>query len=319
MAANDSAGPGVRLVQVAEDRAGQRLDNFLAGQFKGVPKSVIYRIVRTGQVRVNGKRAKPDTRLEGGDEVRLPPVRMDTPTDRGAPGAAQIRLLQDSVIFEDRAILAISKPSGIASHGGSGVAFGAIEILRAARPNETLELVHRLDRDTSGVLVLARKRSALTELQRLMREGGVHKRYLSLLAGRIKREKFTVDAPLERSVLQGGERMVRVDAAGKDSVSHFRVIDRFASASYVEVEIETGRTHQIRVHAGHSGHPVLGDDKYGDKSANAGIKRLGLKRLFLHAAELRFALEDGAQPYVLNAPLPDDLRMVLDRLVQGAG
>ena len=183
MAANDSAGPGVRLVQVAEDRAGQRLDNFLAGQFKGVPKSVIYRIVRTGQVRVNGKRAKPDTRLEGGDEVRLPPVRMDTPTDRGAPGAAQIRLLQDSVIFEDRAILAISKPSGIASHGGSGVAFGAIEILRAARPNETLELVHRLDRDTSGVLVLARKRSALTELQRLMREGGVHKRYLSLLAG----------------------------------------------------------------------------------------------------------------------------------------
>lgn len=318
MAANETPSGGVRTVLVAEDRAGQRLDNFLLLQLKGAPRSLIYRIVRTGQVRINGKRAKPDSRLEGGDEVRIPPVRLDPAEQRGEPSAAQKRQLEASVIFEDRSLLVINKPSGVASHGGSGVAFGAIEVLRAARPQESLELVHRLDRDTSGVLVLARKRSALSELQRLMREGGIEKRYLSLLAGRIKRERFTVDAPLERSVLQGGERMVKVDAAGKDSVSHFRVIERFEVASYVEVRIDTGRTHQIRVHAQHAGHPVLGDDKYGDKAANAALKRFGLRRLFLHAAELRFSLQDGTAPYVLNAPLPDDLKQVLDALSQSA-
>lgn len=316
MAANQDK-QGVRHVKVADDRAGQRLDNFLLGQFKGAPRSLVYRLLRTGQVRVNGKRAKPDSRLEAGDEVRLPPVRLDAAVDPGRPPERLLSEIEASVIFEDRAILALDKPAGIASHGGSGITFGAIELLRAARPQATLELVHRLDRDTSGLLVLAKKRAALTELQALMREGRVRKRYLALLAGVPRKPAFTVDAPLEKSVLQGGERMVKVAAGGKDSVSHFKLIERFAQAAYVEVEIETGRTHQIRVHAGHAGHPLLGDDKYGDKAANQAMRAFGLKRLFLHAAELRFALASGEQPYVLNAPLPAELRSVLDRLAAG--
>ncbi len=315
MAANDNhAGSGVRLVTVDSERAGQRLDNFLLGQLKGAPRSLIYRILRTGEVRVDGRRAKPDTRLAGGETVRIPPVRLDPPTDHGTPSQAAQKRVEDSIIFEDRAILVLNKPSGVASHGGSGVSFGAIELMRAARPNDSLELVHRLDRDTSGVLVLAKKRSALSELQRLMREGGIEKRYLALLVGSVRKPQFTVDAPLAKSLLQGGERMVRVDAGGKDSVSHFRLIDRLGDCSYVEVKIDTGRTHQIRVHAAHAGHPVAGDEKYGDKEANRALKPAGLRRLFLHAASLRFSLQDGAQPYVLNAPLADDLKAVLDKL-----
>jgi 23S rRNA pseudouridine955/2504/2580 synthase len=222
--------------------------------------------------------------------------------------------LAASIIFEDRALLALNKPSGIATHGGSGVSFGAIELLRKLRPGEPLELVHRLDRDTSGLLVVAKKRSALTELQRLIREGRLEKRYLTLLVGDIGKKPFTIDAPLLKSTLQGGERMVRVDAEGKASVSHFRLIERAGAHSYTEVRIDTGRTHQIRVHSLHAGHPVAGDEKYGDKDANKALKAAGLKRLFLHAASLRFSLKDGTEPYVLNAPLPDDLKKVLDSL-----
>jgi 23S rRNA pseudouridine955/2504/2580 synthase len=316
MAANEgqTGGSGVRLVRVDDERDGQRIDNFLLGQLKGAPRSLVYRILRTGEVRINGKRAKPDTRLAGGDEVRIPPVRLDPPADRGEPPAGPMERLAASIIFEDRALLALNKPSGIATHGGSGVSFGAIELLRKLRPGEPLELVHRLDRDTSGLLVVAKKRSALTELQRLIREGRLEKRYLTLLVGDIGKKPFTIDAPLLKSTLQGGERMVRVDAEGKASVSHFRLIERAGAHSYTEVRIDTGRTHQIRVHSLHAGHPVAGDEKYGDKDANKALKAAGLKRLFLHAASLRFSLKDGTEPYVLNAPLPDDLKKVLDSL-----
>lgn len=306
---------GVKQVLVAADRDGQRLDNFLLGQLKGAPRSLIYRIVRAGEVRVNGKRAKPDTRLAGGDSVRIPPVRLAAPAAEGAAPTAQAERLAQRIVFEDRALLVVDKPSGIASHGGSGVRFGAIELLRHARPHDNLELAHRLDRDTSGLLVLTKKRSALLELQALMRDGGIRKRYLTLLVGRLAERNFSVDVALRKSVLQGGERMVRVNAEGKDSLSHFSVIERRGGHSYCEVRIETGRTHQIRVHAAHIGHPVAGDDKYGDREVNRRLReQTGLKRLFLHAASLEFALEQGRAPYVLNAPLAPDLAAALDRL-----
>lgn len=318
MAAND-VSTGVRLVRVPEDRDGQRLDNFLLLQLKGAPRSLVYKLVRSGQVRINGKRAKADSRLAGGDEVRIPPVRLEAPGEAKAPPRGMLERLAASIVFEDKAILAINKPSGIATHGGSGISFGVIEALRALRPGEPLELVHRLDRDTSGVLVLAKKRSALLELQALMRAGeddeGPAKRYLALLVGRVPNGTLTVDAPLQKSVLQGGERMVRVDPAGKPSTSHIKVLERRGGHSFCEVRIETGRTHQIRVHAAHLGHPVAGDEKYGDREANKRLaEQAGLRRLFLHAASIEFALEGGAKPYLINAPLPEDLSTVLDRL-----
>jgi 23S rRNA pseudouridine955/2504/2580 synthase len=308
--------PGVRIVTVAADRDGQRLDNFLLGQFKGAPKSLIYKIVRSGQVRVNGGRAKPETRLQGGDQVRLPPVRLPEPGEKGVPGKGLLEAMAASVVFEDQRLLAISKPSGIASHGGSGITFGVIETLRALRPGQELELVHRLDRDTSGLMVVAKKRSALRELQALMREeGGISKRYLALLSGRMPDGVMSVDAPLHVHMRQGGERHVQVHPDGKPSLSHFRVLERRNGQSYCEVRIETGRTHQIRVHAGHIGHPVAGDPKYGDAAVNGRLReQTGLKRLFLHAASLEFALDGGRAPYVLDAPLAEDLRAVLDRL-----
>ncbi|PKM16118.1 MAG: 23S rRNA pseudouridine(955/2504/2580) synthase [Gammaproteobacteria bacterium HGW-Gammaproteobacteria-2] len=312
--AETSAKGAVRTVDVAEDRDGQRLDNFLLGLLKGAPRSLIYRIVRSGEVRINGKRAKPDSRLAGGDRVRIPPVRLGEPDAGEGPPSGMAERLAEHIVFEDRALLVLNKPCGIAAHGGSGVRFGAIELLRRARPNETLELVHRLDRDTSGVLVLAKKRSALLELQRQMREGGIRKRYLALLVGRMA-DSFTVDVALQKSVLSGGERMVRVNAEGKESVSHFQLIERRGGHSYAEVRIETGRTHQIRVHAAHLGHPVAGDEKYGDREANRRLRdQVGLKRMFLHAASLEFALDEGRSPYVLSAPLAPELAAALDRL-----
>ena len=319
MAAND-VSTGVRLVKVPEDRDGQRLDNFLLLQLKGAPRSLVYKLVRSGQVRINGKRAKADSRLVGGDEVRIPPVKLNEAGEARPVPKGLLDRLAASIVFEDKALLAVNKPSGLATHGGSGISHGLIESLRALRPGEPLELVHRLDRDTSGVIIIAKKRSALLELQALMRAGeddeGPGKRYLALLVGRVPNGTLTVDAPLQKSVLQGGERSVRVDPAGKPSVSHFKVLERRGGHSYCEVRIETGRTHQIRVHAAHLGHPVAGDDKYGDEEANKRLaQQVGLKRLFLHAASIEFALDKGKTPYLINAPLSEDLSAVLDRLV----
>lgn len=312
---------GARTVRVSDDRAGQRLDNFLLGQLKGAPRSLVYKLVRSGQVRVNGGRAKAERKLEGGDEVRIPPVRLAEPGEKGVPARGLLEAMDASIVFEDARLLAINKPSGVASHGGSGISFGAIETLRALRPKDTLELVHRLDRDTSGLLVIAKKRSALAELQALMREDrarggpGITKRYLALLVGRMPDGVMSVDAPLHVGLRQGGERHVQVNPAGKPSLSHFRVLERRGGQSYCEVRIETGRTHQIRVHAQHIGHPVAGDDKYGDEEANRRLRdQAGLRRLFLHASTLEFALEGGGVPYLLNAPLAPELVDVLDRL-----
>lgn len=308
----------VRIITVPADRAGQRLDNFLLGQLKGAPRSLIYKLVRSGQVRINGGRAKAERKLEPGDEVRVPPVRLTEEGDKAGPPAAFMKRLEDAIVFEDDRLLALNKPSGVASHGGSGISFGAIETLRALRPGKTLELVHRLDRDTSGLLIVAKKRSALSELQALLREdhgSGIRKHYLTLLVGRMPDGTMTVDAPLHVGLRQGGERHVQVNPIGKESISHFKVLERKGGHSYCEVRIETGRTHQIRVHAQHLGHPVAGDDKYGDPDVNKRLReQIGLKRLFLHAASLEFVLDAGKTPYLLNAPLAEELTEVLNRL-----
>ena len=306
------SSPGVRLATVPEERDGQRIDNFLAGQLKGVPKSLIYRLLRTGQVRINGKRAKADARVSGGDQVRIPPVRTAAPNDSGPAPKAMIERVVQSIVYEDRDFLVLDKPAGVASHGGSGVAFGAIELLRAARPDESLELAHRLDRDTSGVLVLARRRTALTALQALIRDGHITKQYLALLHGHPKRARFDVNVPLRKFDLQGGERMVRVSDGGKPALTAFKVIGKYAQASLAEVTLYTGRTHQIRVHAQYVGHPLAGDEKYGSREFNKSLREYGLRRLFLHAARFEFDL--GGKAYSFSAPLAADLAEVLDRL-----
>lgn len=302
----------VRTIEVGPEREGQRVDNCLAALLKGVPRSLIYRLVRTGQVRINGRRAKPDTRLAEGDRLRIPPVHTTSRGHADRPPDSMLDAVQQAIIFEDRDFLVIDKPAGIASHGGSGIAFGAIELLRAARPQEHLELAHRLDRDTSGVLVLARSRKGLTGVQAAIRDGATKKQYLCLMTGNLARAKFDVNAPLRKSVLAGGERMVRVDDAGKPALTFFREIERYRGASLVEATLATGRTHQIRVHAAHAGYPLAGDPKYGEREANKRFRALGLKRMFLHAA--RFEFELGERAWSFSAPLPDDLRGILDRL-----
>jgi len=307
------------MVRVSDDRAGQRLDNFLLGQLKGAPRSLVYKIVRSGQVRVNGGRAKAERKLEAGDEIRIPPVRLEGEgVEKAAPPEAFMKRLEEAIVFEDEYLLALNKPSGVASHGGSGISHGAIETLRALRPGKMLELVHRLDRDTSGLLIVAKKRSALTELQALLREdhgAGIIKHYQTLLVGRMPDGVMTVDAPLHVGLRQGGERHVQVNAIGKASVSHFTVLERRGGHSFCQVRIETGRTHQIRVHAQYIGHPVAGDDKYGDEVVSKRLReQVGLKRLFLHAASLEFRLDGGKRPYLLQAPLAPELAQALERL-----
>ncbi|MGA9421977.1 MAG: RluA family pseudouridine synthase, partial [Rhodanobacteraceae bacterium] len=263
-------------------------------------------------VRINGRRSKPDQRVIAGDDVRIPPVRTAVRDAPGEPAPARLTRIESAIIHEDREFLVIDKPSGIASHGGSGIDFGVIELLRVARPCDSLELVHRLDRDTSGVLVLSRKRSALTALQAEIRLGRVEKRYLALVEGTPEPAKLSIDLPLRKAVLQGGERMVRVDAHGKPSRSLLRSVARHAGATLVEIAIETGRTHQIRVHCAHIGHPLAGDDKYGNAAFNRAMRDKGLKRLFLHAARFEFAL--GERSYSFSAPLPPELAALLDAL-----
>ena len=309
MTPTSDAPRGVQHLRVGPERDGQRIDNALATLLKGVPRSLLYRLLRTGQVRVNGKRAKPDTRLAAGDELRIPPLRQATVGAAAAPSAELLEQLRGAVFHRDRHFLVLDKPPGIASHGGSGISHGAIELLRAAFPDEPLELVHRLDRDTSGVLVLARSRQALLGAQEAIRGGRVTKQYLCLMTGALKRARFDVNVPLRKFDLAGGERIVRAADDGKPALTFFREVERYADASLVEATLATGRTHQIRVHAAHAGHALAGDEKYGAREANKLWRARGLKRLFLHAARFEFDLD--SRSYSFTAPLPDDLRSVV--------
>jgi len=299
---------------IDEDSAGQRIDNFLFNKLKNIPKSRIYRMLRHGEVRVNKGRIGPSYKIQLNDFIRVPPFWSEAEATRGKPGSNLIKLLLDSVIFEDDKILVINKPSGIASHGGSGINFGVIEILRAARPDlKDLELVHRLDRDTSGCIILAKKRSALRQLHALIRSGEIFKKYILLVRGQWKNGERIVDAPLLKNQLSSGERIVTVKQAGKESVTIFRPIKVGAEKSLLEAELKTGRTHQIRVHAAHIGYPIAGDEKYGDKAFNNEMKKLGLKRLFLHAKEMRFVWADGAKVNLV-ATLDPELNKIIQRM-----
>ncbi len=304
-----------RLVTVGAHEAGQRLDNFLLAQLKGVPKSRIYRMLRTGEVRVNKGRAKPMQRIAAGDVVRIPPLRM---AEREVPALPpqRVQAMRDAVLYEDEHLLILNKPPGLAVHGGSGVPYGLIELARASWSHlPGLELAHRLDRDTSGCLVLAKHREALLGVQRQLVEKTSHKAYLALLMGTWRGAARRIEAPLLKNELQGGERVVRVDARGKLAVSVFDPIERFDRlATLARVRIETGRTHQIRVHAQHMGHPLAGDDKYGDEGFNRQMKALGLARIFLHAEQLEFLHPVTECTLRVTAPLPDDLSLVLERL-----
>lgn len=305
---------GVRKLAIAADDAGQRIDNFLARELKGLPRSRVYRLLRKGEVRVNGGRVKADYRLAAGDEVRLPPVMLE-PRESGNPDRALRERLLASIVYEDRRVLVVNKPSGVAVHGGSGISFGVVEALRAARPDlDTLELAHRLDRETSGCLVLAKKRSALRELHALFREGVVEKVYLTLVAGDWQLGTRVVDLPLAVHRRRSGERHVQVDRqSGKASRTRFSVQTAYGACTLMKAEPATGRTHQIRVHAAAVGHPVLGDERYGDESANARFARLGLARLFLHAQSLSY-VDAAGNDHLYTAPLSDELVAFLDRL-----
>ncbi len=303
----------VVLHTITAEEAGQRIDNFLMRHFKAVPRSRVYRLLRKGEVRVNRKRVDAEYRIAAGDEVRLPPVRIDSSEEPGRPSHSLVELIERAVIFQDKHLLVVNKPAGVAVHGGSGMSYGVIEALRASRPRETLELVHRLDRDTSGCLLVARDRSTLTALHALIRNSGMHKTYLALVAGSWQLGTKRIDAPLATDNREHGERHVRVAAAGKSSVSVFKPVQFFGPlATLMEVDIPTGRTHQIRVHAAFAGHPLLGDEKYGDRESNAKFKQFGLKRTFLHAQSVAFEWPGSGVPFHASAPLPAELAAVLD-------
>ena len=314
MANSSDSGAKVQYLTVDENAEGQRIDNFLMARLKGVPKSWVYRVLRKGEVRVNKGRAKPTRKLEIGDEVRVPPVRRSD--DKAlTPGTGMQQAITDNILYEDDLLLIVNKPSGMAVHGGSGVSHGVIEALRAARPDaKFLELAHRLDRDTSGCLMLAKKRSSLKELQRLQVTNQVDKRYQALLDGRWRKGKQTVDVPLQKNTLKSGERMVRVDPEGKKAITHFTVLQHFSSSTLVEAKLETGRTHQIRVHAQYAGTPIVGDTKYETPDALAYWNEQGVKRLFLHAWRLSFPWE--GKRFQIEAPLPAELQSVLEGIAE---
>ncbi|MGB8714094.1 MAG: 23S rRNA pseudouridine(955/2504/2580) synthase RluC [Onishia taeanensis] len=310
-------GREVQWIEVTEGQVGQRIDNFLRTRLKGAPKALIYRIVRKGEVRVNKKRVKVDYRLELNDLVRVPPLRL-APEEAVREVSDNLRnLLAGSVLVEGPGWLVINKPSGLAVHGGSGVKIGLIEALRQVREDlDFLELVHRLDRDTSGCLLLAKSRPALLSLNESLKGRKMDKQYLALVAGRWPARRDYVSARLDRFEAGNGERRVRVDPAGKVSRTRFGVRETFANATLIEAEPVTGRTHQIRVHATHAGHPLLGDDKYGTRSGEALAAKFGLNRLFLHAAALTFPEPDSGRPVHVKAPLGEELTAVLARARQ---
>jgi 23S rRNA pseudouridine955/2504/2580 synthase len=298
-----SAAPAVRWIEVGEEEAGQRIDNYLLARLKGVPKSHIYRILRSGEVRINSKRAEASQKVVAGDRIRIPPVRVAERDDQ-VP-APHFRL---PILYEDDALVAIDKPSGLAVHGGSGVAHGVIESLRSMRPEARfLELVHRLDRETSGVLLVAKKRSSLTALNAMMRDRAMDKRYLAGVRGRFRNETQRVALALTKRVTAEGDKRVSVAAGGQEAETIFRRVARGAEFSLLEAQLLTGRTHQIRVHLAHLKHPVLGDDKYGDFDLNKRLRKEGLARMFLHAASLAFEHPSTGAALRLESPLPAEL------------
>jgi 23S rRNA pseudouridine955/2504/2580 synthase len=298
---------------VGEDSAGQRIDNYLTRLLKGVPKSHIYRILRGGEVRVNSSRVRPDYKVRSGDRLRIPPIRVAR-QERGQAGEPRIRL-EARVIFEDDLLLVLDKPAGVAVHGGSGVSHGLIEQMRGARPEARfLELVHRLDRDTSGVLMLAKKRSALTELHAQLRAGRVRKFYLTLVRGTWDPRARDIALPLNKYVLPSGERRVSVREGGLPSHTRIQLRQRLNGYSLLEAELKTGRTHQIRVHLAHLGFPIAGDDKYGDFALNKALVRKGLKRMFLHACKTVIHHPSTAESVAFESALPMDLQHFVNSL-----
>ncbi|PTT52565.1 23S rRNA pseudouridine(955/2504/2580) synthase RluC [Aeromonas sp. HMWF014] len=307
----------VRLLTIEAEHEGQRIDNFLKTQLKGVPKSLIYRILRKGEVRVNKKRIKPEYKLCPGDEVRVPPVRVAEKNELPSANLGSIQRLESQILFEDDAMIVLNKPSGMAVHGGSGLSFGVIEGLRALRPDARfLELVHRLDRDTSGVLLVAKKRSALRSLHEQLRVKTMRKQYLALVRGQWQPHVKVVNAPLRKNDLQSGERVVRVSSDGKPSETRFRIARQFAEATLVECSPITGRTHQIRVHTQHAGHPIACDDKYGEAAFDEKMRSQGLKRLFLHAWKLSFTHPVDGREMQVEAPLAPELDNFLNKLAR---
>lgn len=301
----------VNLVKVTQDRDGQRLDNFISARLKGLPRSVIYRIIRTGQVRVNGGRAKPATRLETGDIVRIPPASIRENNQGDVPPSV-LQLLNNAVVYEDRGIMVIDKPAGMAVHGGSGLAWGVVDAVRRMRPGANVDLVHRLDRGTSGCLLLALDGNALRELNKQVSENQLEKRYLCLMDGNLKQDIVEVDEPIGQYE-RAGQKFMRVDPQGKQARTTFRLLQKYAGYSFAEVQLHSGRTHQIRVHAAHLGMPLAGDDRYSTAPQQKFWKSKGLKRLFLHAHQINFYTPDGEQQLV-SAPLPDELKLVLEKL-----
>ena len=310
--------PNVQFLTISDDEAGQRLDNFLLARLKGVPKSLIYRIVRKGEVRVNKGRSKPEYKLQAEDVVRIPPVRVaEKAQDTVSNKLTKVAQLEQYIIFEDNYLLVLNKPSGLAVHGGSGLDFGVIEALRALRPEARfLELVHRLDRDTSGILLVAKKRSALRHLHEQLREKTIQKEYLALVRGQWQSHCKVVQAPLLKNELSSGERIVKVSEQGKPSETRFSVEERYENATLVKASPVTGRTHQIRVHMQSQNCPIAGDERYGDYTANRRLKKLGLKRMFLHAHRLELEHPASGETLVLTAPLPEELRQMLESLRQ---
>lgn len=306
----------VSFVTISEENEAQRIDNFLITYLKGVPKSMIYRILRKGEVRVNKKRIKPEYKLAIGDQVRIPPIRVSEKTvPEISTKLNKVADLEKAIIYEDDVILAINKPSGIAVHGGSGLSFGVIEGLRALRPEaKFLELVHRIDRETSGILLIAKKRSALKSLHEQLRLKQMQKNYLALVKGNWPSECKVVQAPLLKNVLKSGERVVKVNAEGKPSETRFKVEERFGFATLVKASPVTGRTHQIRVHTQYANHPIAFDDRYGDSQFDALLTDSKLNRLFLHAANVKFIHPKTLQEMQLNAPLDDVLQNCLTKI-----
>ncbi len=308
--------PNVQFLTISDDEAGQRIDNYLLNKLKGVPKSLIYRIVRKGEVRINKGRIKPEYKLQAGDILRIPPVRI---SEKEQPQISnklnKVNQLENQIIFEDDYLLAINKPSGIAVHGGSGLSFGVIEALRALRPEARfLELVHRLDRDTSGILLIAKKRSVLRHLHEQLRIKTIQKDYLALVRGQWQSHCKVVQAPLLKNELSSGERIVRVSEQGKPSETRFSIEERYIAATLIKASPITGRTHQIRVHTQYAGHPIALDDKYGDAEFDRQMRELGLDRLFLHAFSLCFEHPKTGETLRLNAPLDGKMKNILQKL-----